>query len=52
MRYQDDAFRREPFMNGTTVATLLFLHNDTSGFRQRGAPAHARSLINIADLSA
>jgi hypothetical protein len=31
MRYQDDAFRREPFMNGTTVITLLFLHNDTFG---------------------
>jgi hypothetical protein len=37
MRYQDDAFRREPFMNGTTVATLLFIHNGTSGFRQRWA---------------
>jgi hypothetical protein len=44
MRYQDDAFRREPFMNGTTVATLLFIHNDASGFGSAGAPSHADPL--------
>jgi hypothetical protein len=52
MRHQDDAFRREPSMNGTSLITLLFLHNDASGFLGIFGGVARQSLIKMTDLSA
>src|SRR5262249_4694966 len=49
---QDDPHRREPFMNGAGMATLLFCHEGFAGNFQALTSHRGRRFTSLADLSA